>query len=107
MAKRNPYTMGGVGKPPRIGGSRRTSVNSSHRNDSWEKYSASYDNDTQTSQTNFFSGTVGEKNQKRKVHVAIDEWGNVVYVRDLDGTILYDKKNNIGSLPEDLNWSQS
>ncbi len=71
----------------------------------YEKYSASYDSDTGTMQTNFFSDTVGERDQKKKVHVAIDEYGNVVYVRDIDGKVLYDKKHGIGYLPFDLNWS--
>jgi len=44
--------------------------------------------------------------QKQKVHVAIDEMGDVVFVRDEDGTVLYDKKNGIGHLPFDLNWSR-
>lgn len=72
----------------------------------YEKYSASYDRDTGTMQTNFFHGTVGEQNQKKKVHVAIDEYGNVIFVRDIDGKVLYDKKNNVGYLPFDLNWSR-
>lgn len=72
----------------------------------WEKTTASVNRDSGIAQTNFFSGTVGETNQKKKVHVAIDEYGQVIYVRDEDGTVLYDKKNNIGHLPHDLNWSR-
>lgn len=65
----------------------------------WEKTTQSYDRDTGSVQSNFFSGTIGERNQKKKVHVAIDELGNITFVRDEDGTILYDKKNNVGHLP--------
>lgn len=72
----------------------------------WEKYDSQYDYDTGTNQTDFYSGTVGETNQKKKVHVAINEYGEVVYVRDEDGTVLYDKKNGKGRLPSDLNWSR-
>lgn len=72
----------------------------------WEKYSSSTDRDTGLNQTDFYSGTVGGTNQKKKVHVAIDEYGGVVYVRDEDGRVLYDKKNGIGFLPHDLNWSK-
>jgi hypothetical protein len=72
----------------------------------YEKYKASYDRDTGLNQTNFFAGTVGERDQRKKVHVAINELGDVVYVRDEDGTVLYDRKHNIGHLPSDLNWSR-
>ena len=72
----------------------------------WEKYSSSSDRDTGLMQTDFFSGTVGSTDQKRKVHIAINEYGDVIYVRDMDGAVLYDKKNGIGYLPSDLNWSR-
>ena len=78
----------------------------SRSNDRYEKYGSSTDRDTGRHQTDYYSGTVGETNQRRKVHVAIDEYGNVVYVRDEDGTVLYDEKNGIGHLPRDLNWSR-
>lgn len=73
---------------------------------SWEKTKSSVDRDTGLNQTDFYSGTVGQSNQKKKVHVAIDELGDVVFVRDEDGTVLYDKKNGVGYLPFDLNWSR-
>jgi len=72
----------------------------------WEKTTSSFDRDTGLAQTDFFSGTVGERDHKKKVHVAIDEYGNVVYVRDESGEVLYDKKRGIGYLPSDLNWSR-
>lgn len=72
----------------------------------WEKTKSSFDGDTGLYQTDFFSGTVGGTDQKKKVHVAINEMGEVVFVRDKDGTILYDKKRGIGHLPHDLNWSR-
>lgn len=71
----------------------------------WSKYAPSFDRDTGTNQTNYFEGYVGARRQKRKVHIAIDEHHNVVFVRDIDGTVLYDRKNGIGTLPQDLNWS--
>lgn len=73
---------------------------------SWEKTRSSYDSDTGLNQTDFYSGTVGSRDQKKKVHVAINELGDVVYVRDEDGTVLYDRKRGIGYLPYDLNWSR-
>lgn len=72
----------------------------------WEKYGSSTDRDTGLAQTNFYSGSIGEANQQKKVHVAIDEYGDVIFVRDMDGTVLYDKKNGVGHLPHDLNWSR-
>lgn len=72
----------------------------------WEKHSSSFDRDTGRMQTDFYMGTVGGTLDKRKVHVAIDEFGDVVYVRDIDGTVLYDKKTGIGHLPHDLDWSR-
>lgn len=72
----------------------------------WEKTKSSQDHDTGLNQTDFYSGTVGQSDQKNKVHVAIDELGNVVYVRDKDGTALYDKKNHVGHHPYDLDWSR-
>ena len=71
----------------------------------WSKYQGSTNRDTGVNQTNFFLGYVGEGDQRRKVHIAIDEHHNVVYVRDIDGTLLYDKKNGFGTLPADLDWS--
>ncbi|HKX23993.1 MAG TPA: hypothetical protein VJM46_02050 [Candidatus Saccharimonadales bacterium] len=73
---------------------------------SWTKYTASIDYDAQQPQTNFFMGYVGERDQRRKVHVVIDVAGDIVYVRDLDGTVLYDSKRGTGHLPPDLNWSR-
>jgi hypothetical protein len=71
----------------------------------WSKYGASTNRDTGTHQTNYFEGTVGERDQRKKVHIAIDENHNVIYVREIDGTVLYDRANNVGSLPPDLDWS--
>lgn len=73
---------------------------------SWTKYTASIDHDTQQPQTNFFMGYVGEKNQRRKVHVVVDVAGDIVYVRDLDGTVLYDRKRGTGHLPPNFDWSR-
>ena len=72
----------------------------------WEKYKASINWDSGTAQTNLFVGTIGETDQKKKVHIAIDEHGDVVFVRDMDGEVLYDRKQSKGSLPPDLNWSR-
>jgi|SRR5450759_2214488 len=74
--------------------------------ESWEKYKSSIDQDTGLAQTDFFAGTVGERDQKKKVHIAIDEHGDVIFVRDMDGTVLYDRKHGIGFLPPDLNWNR-
>jgi hypothetical protein len=70
----------------------------------WEKYRTSADHDTGLSQTDFFAGTIGERDQKKKVHIAIDESGDVIFVRDIDGEVLYDRKHGKGFLPPDLNW---
>jgi hypothetical protein len=58
----------------------------------WSKYKSSFDRNTGTNQTDYFEGYVGERGQKKKVHIAIDEHHNVAYVRDIDGTVLYDRK---------------
>lgn len=85
---------------------RCTSDRERRQRNHWEKTKSSQDRDTGLNQTDLYSGTVGQANQKKKVHVAIDELGNVVYVRDEDGTVLYDKKKNVGYLPYDLDWSR-
>jgi len=76
------------------------------RRRSWSKYDSSTDHDTGLAQTNYYEGYVGETIQQRKVHIAINENGEVIYVRDMDGTTLYDRKHGIGTLPPDLNWSR-
>jgi len=72
----------------------------------WYKLKMSFDYDSSTFQSDNYFGTVGEKNQKAKGHIAVDDVGNIVFVRDEDGVVLYDKKNNIGYLPSDLNWNR-
>lgn len=72
----------------------------------WEKYKSSLDRDTGLAQTDFFAGTVGERDQKKKVHIAVDENGDVIFVRDIDGEVLYDRKHGIGHLPSDLSWDR-
>ncbi|GAA1344308.1 hypothetical protein [Arthrobacter roseus] len=72
----------------------------------WSKQKMSYDRDTDTVQTDNFIGYAGEKGQKRKVHIAVTDEGDVVFVRDFDGTILYDKKHGVGRLPDNLDWSK-
>lgn len=71
----------------------------------WHKVKMAYDRDSGTYQTDNYIGIVGEKGQKSKAHIAINPEGEAVFVRDIDGEVLYDKKNNIGHLPDDLNWS--
>lgn len=83
----------------------RTAVAGASR-ETWSKYSSSTSRDTGLNQTDYFEGYVGEKNQNKKVHIAIDETGEVLLVRDIDGTVLYDRKHGIGILPPDLNWSR-
>jgi hypothetical protein len=75
-------------------------------NQAWSKVKMSYDRDSGDFQTDNYIGFVGEGNQKRKVHVAVSSDGDVVYVRDIDGTILYDRKKGIGHLPPNLDWSE-
>lgn len=58
---------------------------------SWSKYTASVNYDTSTAQTNYFEGYVGETDPRRKVHIAVDEHGRLLYVRDMDGTVLFDR----------------
>ena len=55
----------------------------------WKVELASYDHGVQS---NYFEGTVGEKDQKKKIHIATDvETGELLFARDSDGTILYDR----------------
>lgn len=74
--------------------------------ETWTKYGASNDGRTKKPQTNFFMGYVGERDQRRKVHIVINHRGDIVFVRDIDGTILYDRRAGIGHLPPDLDWSR-
>lgn len=72
----------------------------------WHKEKMSFDRDTGTFQTDNYIGIVGSKNQKSKAHVAIDENGNITFVRDIGGEILYSRKSGIGYLPDNLDWSK-
>lgn len=72
----------------------------------WNKVKMSYDRDSGTYQTDNFIGIVGSTDQKSKAHIAVNPDGEIVYVRDIGGEILYDKKNGIGHLPKDLDWSK-
>ncbi len=63
----------------------------------WAKYTPSVNRDTNTAQTNYFEGYVGETDQNRKVHIAVDEHGQLLYVRDIDGTELFDRSK--GDVP--------
>lgn len=58
----------------------------------WSKYSSSTDSESGLAQTDYYEGYVGESNQRMKVHIAVDENGRLVHVRDIDGTVLFDRK---------------
>ena len=72
----------------------------------WNKVKMSYDKDSGTYQTDNYIGIVGDTGQKSKAHIAINPDGEVVFVRDVGGEVLYDKKNDVGYLPDDLDWSK-
>jgi hypothetical protein len=72
----------------------------------WSKVKMSQDHDSGEFQTDNYIGVVGEGRSKRKVHVAVNSDGDVVFVRDFDQTVLYDRKNGVGYLPPDLDWSK-
>jgi hypothetical protein len=72
----------------------------------WSKQKMTLDHDTGLTQTDNYFGYVGEKGQKKKAHVAINENGDVVFVRIVGGEILYDSKKGIGHLPDDLDWNK-
>jgi len=72
----------------------------------WHKEKMSLDRDTGTFQTDNYISIIGDTNQKSKAHIAIDEDGNIVFVRDIGGEILYSRKNGIGYLPDNLDWSK-
>jgi hypothetical protein len=57
----------------------------------WSKYTASEHHDTGAAQTNYFEGYIGETDQGRKVHIAVDDHGHLLFVRDIDGTVLFDR----------------
>ncbi|MFC8829019.1 hypothetical protein ACFT9I_27140 [Streptomyces sp. NPDC057137] len=43
-------------------------------------------------QSNYFEGVVGEKDDKKKIHIATDTaTGKLLYARDVDGTVLYSR----------------
>lgn len=57
----------------------------------WAKYQSSVHRGTNVAQTNYFEGYIGETDPRRKVHIAVDEYGRLLYVRDIDGTELFDR----------------
>lgn len=61
----------------------------------FEKYSGSSNRDTGTVQTDLLFGEKGTKGG----HIVVDEYGVLQYVRDDDGTVIFDRKNGIGSPP--------
>lgn len=72
----------------------------------WHKVKMSFDVDSGLYQTDNYVGIVGSTNQKSKAHIAINSDGDIVYVRDITGEVLYSRKDNIGYLPDDLDWSK-
>ena len=72
----------------------------------WHKEKMSFDRDTGAFQTDNYIRIIGVENQKSKAHIAIDENGNITFVRDIGGEILYSLKNGIGYLPDNLDWSK-
>ena len=104
------YLTWGIERP---GSSKSTKVGSKPVQESsqsteqhWTKTKSSVDRDSGLAQTDTYIGTVGEKDQRKKAHIAINEKGDVVHVRDMDGVVLYDKKSGAGHLPPDLNWNK-
>lgn len=63
----------------------------------WSKYSNSTDGASGLPQTDYFEGYVGESDQRLKVHIAIDENGRLLFVRDIDGTVLFNRSR--GDVP--------
>ena len=55
----------------------------------WAKYDAGR---ADAPQTNYFEGYIGERDQRRKVHIVVDVNGTLQYVRDIDGTVLFDRR---------------
>lgn len=72
----------------------------------WHKEKMSFDRDTGTFQTDNYIGIVGSTHQKSKAHIAINENGDIALVRDIGGEILYSRKDGIGHLPDNLDWSK-
>lgn len=72
----------------------------------WHKVKMSLDRDSGNFQTDNYIGIVGDKGQKSKAHIAVNSDGDIVFVRDIGGEILYDKKRGIGRLPGNLDWSK-
>lgn len=61
----------------------------------WFKYSSSESHGRP--QTDFYMGYVGEKDDRKKVHIAVDDRGRLLYVRDIDGTPLFNRSK--GDIP--------
>lgn len=72
----------------------------------WHKMKMSFDRDSGTFQTDNYVGIVGDKGQKTKAHIVMDSEGGIVFVRDMGGEVLYSRKDGIGYLPDDLDWSK-
>ena len=72
----------------------------------WQKAKMSLDRDSGNFQTDNYIGIVGDKGQKSKAHIAVSSSGDIVFVRDLGGEVLYDRKRGIGHLPNNLDWSK-
>lgn len=72
----------------------------------WHKIKMSLDHDSGEFQTDNYIGIVGSTSQKTKAHIAVNADGDIVFVRDIGGEILYSRKKGIGYLPDDLDWSR-
>lgn len=56
----------------------------------WSKYDGKSRGDSE-GQTNYYEGFVGERNQTLKIHIVVDKHGKLQYIRDIDGTVLFDR----------------
>ena len=68
----------------------------------WYKAKMSEDRDSRNYQTDNYFGLRGVE---KYAHIAVDPYGDIVFVRDENGDILYDKKNKVGHLPKNLDWN--
>jgi hypothetical protein len=72
----------------------------------WHKVRMSFDRDSGVFQTDNFIGIVGDKGQRTKAHISVNPDGEIVFVRDIGGEVLYSRKDGIGKLPLNLDWSK-
>lgn len=73
----------------RLGQIALTAVEKATERPTWLKYSQSTSKGRP--QTDLYIGYVGEKDQSLKVHIAVDDDGRLLFVRDFGNNVIFDR----------------